>query len=218
MSTGGRHKDNSAFPFGIAASRSRAAANVAALASRRLDFRRTNAERSGWGGAARASHRRRPHAAGRASLVVDSWRGGTLEGTTANHLGLRLPWMPPYGTSYQSPAPIGLGPQPPAPNVGGLILVSRRGLVFVSGTVKRHDDGDIALALKTPWSDGTSHVSLSELATERSGVGESPSKARDRTARGEARRFGAHAQRQSGHVLGRAGPRGEVAVLGRSSA
>ena len=71
--------------------------------------------------------------------------------------------MPPYGTSYQSPAPIGLGPQPPAPNVGGLILVSRRGLVFVSGTVKRHDDGDIALALKTPWSDGTSHVLLSEL-------------------------------------------------------
>jgi len=29
--------------------------------------------------------------------------------------------------------------------------------------LKRHDDGDIALALKTPWSDGTSHVLLSEL-------------------------------------------------------
>ena len=27
----------------------------------------------------------------------------------------------------------------------------------------RHVDGDIALALKTPWSDGTSHVLLSEL-------------------------------------------------------
>ena len=29
--------------------------------------------------------------------------------------------------------------------------------------LKRHGDGDLALALKTPWSDGTSHVVLSEM-------------------------------------------------------